>query len=84
MTINEIFKANCNVLKSSNPNLAEIICNLKNTDNSCYAAPALSKTNDLVPALKDGKALFSIYNPGTLFPVPIHRISKRFDGWELC
>ena len=63
MTINEIFKANCNALKRSNPNLAEIICNLKNTDNSCYTAPALSKTNELVPALKDGKALFSVYNP---------------------
>ena len=63
MTINEIFKANCNALKRNNPNLAEIICNLKNTDNSCYAAPALSKTNELVPALKDGKALFSVYNP---------------------
>ncbi len=63
MAINGIFVANCNALKSRNPNLAEIIFNLKNTDNSCYAAPVLSKTNELVPALKDGKALFSVYNP---------------------
>ena len=63
MTINKTFEANCEALKNSNPYLAEIICSLKNTDNSCYAAPVLSKTNELVPALKDGKALFSVYNP---------------------
>ena len=63
MTINKIFEANCKALKNSNLYLAEIVCSLKNTDNSCYAAPVLSKTNELVPALKDGKALFSVYNP---------------------
>ena len=63
MTINKTFEANCKALKNSNPYLAKIICSLKNTDNSCYAAPVLSKTNELVPALKDGKALFSVYNP---------------------
>ncbi len=63
MTHNEIFKANCKALKINNPDLAEIIENLKDTDNSCYSEPALAKTNEKVPILKDGKALFSVYNP---------------------
>ena len=57
------FKANCDAFKHVNPYLADIIINLKNTDNSCYSTPVTAKNGDLVPALKDGKPLFSVYNP---------------------
>ncbi len=60
---NNKFNANCEALKKSSPVLADIISKLKNTDNSCYSAPVIAKNGEQVPALKDGKPLFSAYNP---------------------
>lgn len=63
MTKNKIFSANYKALKIKNPKLADEIWNIDNTDNSCYTEPVIAKNSESVPLLKDGRALFSIYNP---------------------
>ena len=63
MKNNSKFETNYNALKLSNINLANIIKNVSDKSDSCYSAPVIAKNNELVPLLKDGKALFSIYNP---------------------